>query len=213
MPMRSALIASLMLVLAAANAATEDSPQGTPQDQAPGWTEFQSPERQDQAPGWTEFQSPERGFAIAFPGAPKMTSTPVEGQNPLTQYEFELGLGDDTVYNVVVFEYPAGKAPNPPDLDYYAKLVAAYAKGSDSRLRKKGPATVAGHQGYEAMADDNKGKLNHLIDIVPGGDRIYMLVSAGPKGHAASDDAEHFRDSFRLVGDQPVSATPPPSTP
>ena len=39
-----------------------------------------------------------------------MTSTPVEGQNPLLQYDFQVSVGDDTVYRVVVFEYPEGKA-------------------------------------------------------------------------------------------------------
>ncbi len=57
----------------------------------------------------------ERGFAISFPGTPKTTSAPVEGQNPLLQYDFQVSLGEDTVYSVVVFEYPAGKgrAPTP----------------------------------------------------------------------------------------------------
>ena len=53
----------------------------------------------------------------------------------------------------------------------------------------------------EAIADDNKSKLSHLIDVVPAGDRVYMLVTAGPKSHATSDDAEKFRDSFRVLDD------------
>ncbi len=162
-------------------------------------------------PQWAEFQSPERGFAISFPGTPKTTSAPVEGQNPLRQYDFQVNLGEDTVYSVVVFEYPEGKGPS-PDTDAYLKLVNAYAKGSESRLRKRGPATVAGRSGFEAIADDNKSKLSHLIDVVPAGDRVYMLVTAGPKSHATSDDAQRFRDSFRLLGDgaQPQSAANPP---
>jgi hypothetical protein len=164
-------------------------------------------------PQWTEFQSPERGFAISFPGTPKVTSAPVEGQNPLLQHDFQVSVGEDTVYTVVVFEYPAGKAPNPPDTDYYVKLVNAYAKGSESRLRKRGPATVAGRPGFEAIADDGKGKLNHLVDVVPVGDRIYMLVTAGPKGHATGDDAERFRDSFRLLEDPSHSAAAPETPP
>jgi hypothetical protein len=133
-----------------------------------------------------------------------MTSTPIEGQNPLLQYDFQVSVGDDTVYTVVVFEYPADKAPSPITDDFYVKLVNAYAKGSDSRLRKRGEATIAGHAGFEAISDGDsgKGRINHLVDVVPSGDRIYMLVSAGPKGHATEDDAERFRDSFRLLGDQ-----------
>ncbi|MGH6832406.1 MAG: hypothetical protein ACRECM_05200, partial [Methyloceanibacter sp.] len=96
--------------------------------------------------------------------------------------------------------------------DTYLKLVNAYAKGSESRLRKRGPATIAGRSGFEAIADDNKSKLSHLIDVVPAGDRVYMLVTAGPKSHATGDDAQRFRDSFRLLGDgaQPQSAANPP---
>jgi len=195
---RSAIIASFLLFAGVTNGMAEDSP---------------SASSQEQAPGWTEFQSPERGFAISFPGAPKTSSVSVAGQNPLVQYDYTVGVGENTVYQVVAFEYPTGKAPNPPQPEYFVKLVTAYAKGSDARLRKKGAATIAGKEGYEAIADDNKGKLVHLVDVVPGGnDRIYMLVTAGPKGHVASDDAQHFRDSFKLVGDQPATATAPDST-
>jgi hypothetical protein len=142
---------------------------------------------------------------VSFPGKPNTSSTPVEGQNPLLQYDFQVSVGDDTVYSVVVFEYPEGKGPS-PDADSYVKLVNAYAKGSESRLRKRGPATIAGHQGFEAIADDSKGKLSHLIDVIPDGDRIYMLVTAGGRGHATGDDAERFRDSFRMLGDDEPSS-------
>jgi hypothetical protein len=152
-------------------------------------------------PQWTEFQSSERGFAVTMPGTPKTTSSPVEGQNPLLQYDFQVSVGDDTVYSVVVFEYPAGKGPS-PDNDTYVKLVNAYAKGSESRLRKRGLATIAGRPGYEAISDDGKSKLSHLIDVIPAGDRIYMLVTAGPRGHAASTEAVRFRDSFRVLDNE-----------
>jgi hypothetical protein len=199
MSIRSAALGLALLTAMAAAAFAEDQP--APQTVAV--------EQQ-----WTEFQSPERGFAVSFPDTPKFTSAPVEGQNPLLQYDFQVSIGEDTVYSVVVFEYPQGKGPS-PDNDTYVKLVNAYAKGSDSRLRKRGAATIAGYSGFEAISDDRKGKLSHLIDVVPSGDRIFMLVTAGPKSHATSDDATRFRDSFRLLR-QPETApaqsaaTPPP---
>jgi len=179
----------LLLATAASVAAAEDQPTAT------------TPAAADAAQ-WAEFQSPERGFAVSFPGQPKVTTAPVEGQNPLLQYDFQVSIGDDTVYSVVVFEYPDGKAPSRLDNDYYVRLVNAYAKGSESRLRKRGPATIAGRSGFDAIADDGKGKLNHLVDIVPAGNRIYMLATAGPRNHATGDDAERFRDSFRLLGNE-----------
>jgi hypothetical protein len=199
MSIRSATLGLLLLAGVVPTAFAEDQPaaQTAPEE-----------------PQWTEFQSTDRGFAVSFPGAPKTTSAPVEGQNPMIQYDFQVSVGEDTVYSVVVFEYPAGKGPN-PDTDAYLKLVNAYAKGSESRLRKRGPATIAGRSGFEAIADDGKSKLSHLIDVVPAGDRIYMLVTAGPKSHATGDDAERFRDSFRVLGDasdaESQSAANPPA--
>ncbi|HKA65590.1 MAG TPA: hypothetical protein VKD00_07720, partial [Methyloceanibacter sp.] len=61
--------------------------------------------------------------------------------------------------------------------------------------------------------DDGKGKVNHLVSIVPAGDRIFMLVSAGPRGHATSDDAERFRNSFRLTNGEPQTTGSTPATP
>jgi hypothetical protein len=170
---------------------------------APGFAEDQPASTE---PQWTEFTSPERGFAISFPGQPKATSAPIEGQNPLVQYDFQVSVGDETVYSVVVFEYPAGKGPD-PDNDAYVKLVNAYAKGSESRIRKRGPATIDGREGFEAIADDSKSKLSHLLDVVPAGDRIYMVVTAGPKSHATGEDAVRFRDSFRVLDDDEPSAS------
>jgi len=120
---RSAILASFLLFAGVTNGLAEDTPPAS---------------SQEQAPGWVEFQSPERGFAVSLPGTPKTSSVSISGQNPLVQYDYTVGVGDNIVYQVVAFEYPAGKAPNPPEPEYYVKLVSAYAKGSDARLRKKG---------------------------------------------------------------------------
>jgi hypothetical protein len=177
MPIRLTFAAALMLLAAAAGAE----------------------EKQVQ---WSEYQSPARGFAVSFPGSPETNTASVAGLNPLTRYSFRANQGDDIVYSVVVLEYPAGKGPKPPSDDLFAGMVAAYAKDSESRIRKKGSKTIANRDGYEAIADDKSGgKLSHLIDIVPDGDRLYMVISAGPKGHAGGDEAEQFRDSFRLLSD------------
>ena len=84
-----------------------------------------------EAPQWPAFRSPERGFEIAFPATPKSTSSSVAGQNPLIRYNFEAYEGDDTVYRLVVLEYPAGKAPSPAGDSLYVKMVSAYAKESE----------------------------------------------------------------------------------
>jgi len=173
----------------------------------PGYAEdTNEAEAEPQGPQWQEFHFSERGFVASFPGLtekPKASSTPVAGQNPLLQHTYQANVDKDTVYSIVVFEYPEGRAPNPPRPDYFAKVVAAYAKGSDTKVRKKDSKTFNGRPGYEAIAEDGRGKRNHLIALVANGDRVYMIVSAGPKGHGRSDDAKRFRDSFRLLGGPP----------
>lgn len=165
-------------------------------------------------PVWTEYQSAERGFSVAFPTAPEASSGAVAGLNPLTRYSFRANEGDDTVYTVVVLEYPAGKAPKSPGRGLFSQMVEAYARDSESRVRKKGAKQIGERDGYEAIADDAKGRLSHLLALVPSGDRIYMLISAGPRDHATSADAQRFRDSFRVLGREPdanrVHATPTP---
>ena len=129
---------------------------------------------------------------------------------------FQAYDGEDTVYTVVVLEYPEGKAPH-PDERFYIKMISAYAKESSSRVRKRGAKTIAGKDGYEAITDESRAKLNHQVSIVPSGDRIFMLITAGPRGHVPSDDADRFRNSFRLIGEASESTgwiappTPDPS--
>lgn len=200
MPMRSLFVAAALI---AASAVALPS----------AFTQEAKPQVEQEAQPWPQFKSPERGFEIAFPSTPKATSAAVAGQNPLIRYSFEAYQGDDTVYRLVVLEYPAGKAPNPPEESLYVKMVTAYARDSESKVRKRGPATIAGRQGFEAITDDGKGKVNHLVSIVPAGARIYMLVSAGPRGHATSDDAERFRNSLRLTDGEPQTTGRTPASP
>jgi hypothetical protein len=44
------------------------------------------------------------------------------------------------------------------------------------------------------------------VTVVPQGNRIYMLASALPRAKGIPEDAERFRDSFRLLGGE---ADPP----
>lgn len=195
MPIRRFVLATLFLLAFATPGHAED---GAESKDVP------------QEPKWQEFHFPERGFVASFPitEKPKATSTPVAGQNPLLQHTYQTSVDKDTVYSVVVFEYPEGRAPNPPKPDYFAKVVEAYAKGSDTKVITKKSTTIDRRPGYEAVAEDGRGKRNHLIALVANDDRIYMIVSAGPEGHSRSENAERFRDGFRLLG-----GSPPPQSP
>lgn len=191
MPIRRFALSAVVLVALAAPGLAEDA------------AETQAPPPE---PQWREFHFPERGFVASFPGVtekPKPVSTPVSGQNPLLQHDYQVKSDKDTVYTVVVFEYPEGRAPSPPNPDYFAKVVEAYAKGSNSNVRTKNAQLIDQRPGYEAIAEDSRGAVNHLINLVANGDRVYMIISAGEKGHAKDEDAKRFRDGFRLLGGPP----------
>ncbi len=148
--------------------------------------------------GWIIFKAPEQGFSVALPGEPTVTAKPVAGHTPLIQHDYQVDPGDGTAYHTIVFEYPEGRTPE-IDVAYYRRLVEAYAKGSGSSVSREGPARIARHHGYEATAIDKNNGLIHIIDLIPSEDRVYMLVTAGPAGHASSEGALRFRQSFRLI--------------
>ncbi|ODA68238.1 hypothetical protein A7A08_00055 [Methyloligella halotolerans] len=148
--------------------------------------------------GWIIFKAPEQLFSVALPGQPKVTAKPVAGHTPLIQHDYQVDPGDGTAYHTIVFEYPEGRAPE-ADVDYYRRVVEAYAKGSGSTVSKQGPARIDRQHGYEATTIDKTNSLIHLIDLLPSGDRIYMLVTAGPPGHAKTEEALRFRQSFHLI--------------
>jgi hypothetical protein len=134
---------------------------------------------------WTEFSSPKYGFAALFP------KTPAESPVGPNQRNFLNDLGN-TAYFVSVLEKAA---PN----QNWQKLVEAYAKGSGGKVKTQRPATLAGRPGVEAITEDEANNISSLVYMIVVGNRLYQVVSAGPKGHETSADAYRFRDSFRLL--------------
>lgn len=142
---------------------------------------------------WAEFSSPQYGFAGLFP------KTPTEQGSPnANQRSFLTDLGN-IAYIVSVVDLPPANAPANPDAAYFGRLVEAYASGSGSKVRTQRPATLVGHSGVEAITDDTEHNLYWLVNLTLVGNRLYMVISGGPKGHEASPDAYRFRDSFRLL--------------
>jgi hypothetical protein len=134
---------------------------------------------------WTAFSTSKYGFTALFPRAP--AESPV-GPN---QRNFLNNLGN-TAYFVSVLEKAATN-------QNWQKLVEAYARGSGGKVRTQRPATLAGHPGVEAITDDEANNISSLVHMIVVGNRLYQVVSAGPKGHETSADAYRFRDSFRLL--------------
>ena len=154
---------------------------------------------------WTEYESPEHGFAASFPQTPHSTQkTTGQGSKNYTRYTYEVERGDQA-YIVNVFEYAPGVLPEQPDEAFFTTLVNTYSAAGNSVVREQHPHAIAGHWGMEAVADDVDGTVSHLMDVAVVGNRLYLVISAGPRGSDVSDEAIHFRDSFRLLEKTPES--------
>jgi hypothetical protein len=148
---------------------------------------------------WSPFRSLEHGFAVDFPAAPTLTTSGTPGTDKMVQYEFQAPIGTDYA-EIAVLEFGAGYAAPAATAEVYDKLVQGYANGSNSTLRTQHPRTIAGQPGIEAISDDDKNDMHHLIDLVIANGRVFIVVSAGPKGHETSTEAIRFRDSFAFIG-------------
>ena len=149
---------------------------------------------------WSLFRSSDHGFAADFPGAPTLTLNGTPGKDKMVQYEFQLAADDDHAFEVAVLEFGAGYQAPAPTAENYDKLVQGYATGSGSIVRAQHAKSIAGQAGVEAIGDDDKNDMHHLIDLLIADGRVYIVVSAGRKGHETSAEADRFRDSFALIG-------------
>jgi len=161
---------------------------------------------------WSEVWVPDLGFAVEFPEAPTFATRPVPWNNEGRQQYWAVERGGRS-FVVSVIEMPPSTTPPLPTIDYYGRVVERFAAGSHAMLREDYLATVAGLPGFEAILDDWTDDMHHLVDLVQVGNRLFMIGSAGPKGHESDADAIRFRDSFRLTGAVSAPTSEPAAQP
>jgi hypothetical protein len=148
---------------------------------------------------WQKVHAPADGFEAMFPGNATFASQDVKG-NGGVQHTWVFNPNDAESYQIGAITYPAGSLPAKPDQAFYAKLTKAYAGGAECKVSDEGSVTIEGHPGYEAVCDNSSGKdTHHLLDILVIGQRLYMIVSAGPGKHPTGAAAQRFANSFKLI--------------
>ncbi len=144
---------------------------------------------------WQVLRSEADGFSVELPSPPKISTAPLE--NGGTQKNFVIEAAQVT-YLVSVIQLAKGSVPAKPGEAYFDVLLKAYVDGSKTTLRSSRMITLAGQAGKEGIADAESAV--HLVDITVLGDRIYLVVFAGPKGQENGARATRMRDSFKLLG-------------
>jgi hypothetical protein len=159
----------------------------------PSWWSAAAP-----AMHWQEVQSTAAGFAVLFPGKPKLVLTPVANAHGAVEHSWRLDISDHETYELAVTIYPGATFP-PPTIAFYDRLLDGYAANSQTHLRTRRMIAVDGHPAVEAFFDGDH-DFHHLIDILVVGDRLYIVASGGSGAYERNADALKFHRSFRLLG-------------
>lgn len=143
---------------------------------------------------WQTVRSEADGFSIELPGTAKIETRDLG--NGATQKNYTVEAGAET-YMASVIYLGQGRGQANPDEPYFAILMKAYVDGSKTTLRSSRMMTWVGYAAMEGIADAPEAA--HLIDITAVGDRLYLIVYAGPKGQENTAKGRHLRDSFKLL--------------
>jgi len=164
---------------------------------------FAGPVAAPAADEWQTVRSEPDNFETAFPG-PTEYAAEANPANQSEQHSWVFAPNRFEAYAFTVYQRRPGALPKAPDQQYYQGVAKAYADSGKCTLRDPQSVVIAGYPAFEAACDHEKGnildlELHHLMDIVVVGDRLYLILSTGPKGHETTDDAKRFRDSFKLL--------------
>ncbi len=145
---------------------------------------------------WQEFRSTEGGFIVLFPGLPRITNDPPDPRGAKS-HDFLVDHGD-TAYLVGYTDYPhnsfAGKAADKVLDQERDNLV----KGTAMTVKIDRPIINAGRPGREVVIVDSNG-FTQRISMYLVGDRLYEVISGGPKDHDSSPQAKRFHKSFQFL--------------
>jgi hypothetical protein len=96
-----------------------------------------------------------------------------------------------------VIAFPKGGGPKAPDAAYFQARLKDYESGSGTKLRSTRMITLAGKPAIEGISDAEAA--SHIVNVLASGDRLIMVVYAGPKGQENGADSKRFRESLKLL--------------
>jgi hypothetical protein len=146
---------------------------------------------------WQTFVSEEGGFSVLFPGTPRPIVDPPD-PNGTKSHQFLVELGR-TAYIVGYTDYKFGTFVGHTPQQVLDNARDKLVKGQPVKLLEDKAIALAGRAGREVAFEEKDG-FTQIYDLYLVGDRLYQVISAGPKGHDKSAAAIRFRDSFRFIG-------------
>jgi hypothetical protein len=145
---------------------------------------------------WKEFRSNEGGFAVSFPGTPKMTTSD-PNQPGATSHSFYVNAGASS-YVVIYADYEPGTLNGKDPQGLFDSGRDNLIKGNKVKIRVDRKFTLANHPARKIVLEAADGTIQ-IYNLYLVNDRIYEVISGGPKGFDKSADAKRFNDSFHFI--------------
>ncbi|HYL92828.1 MAG TPA: hypothetical protein VEW69_06695, partial [Alphaproteobacteria bacterium] len=146
---------------------------------------------------WHQYTSPDGKFSVELPGKPvwePKTITRTDGTN-VTYHHVKAQPAARSYYSVAY--YDRGSAEADAILD---RIQSGTLKAVQGTLISMKPITLNGLPGRELQMSTPKG-VTLTEHIVVDAERYYMLVVSTERSQSTeSKDAQHFFDSFKLLG-------------
>lgn len=149
-------------------------------------------------PEWKVFTFKEGGFAAAFPKAPAESTQRVKAATGELKVRLYVAEGQGDVSYVVSWtDLPAKEARKGTEQKRLDFAQGGAVSSSRGKLRSSTKRDLDGHPGRELIID-GPGESSVRVRLYVVGRRLYQVMAVG-MGAAASRQALHFLDSFRLI--------------
>jgi hypothetical protein len=145
---------------------------------------------------WKEFRSAEGGFAVSFPGTPK-TNVGAPNQTGPISHSFYVDAGPSS-YVVMYIDYQPGTLSGKDPQGLFDSGRDNLVKGKKVKIRVDRKFTLADHPARKIVIEGADGSIQ-IFNLYLVKDRVYEVISGGPKGFDKSADAKRFNDSFRFI--------------
>lgn len=144
---------------------------------------------------WPEYRSIEGGFAVSFPGAPKLTNQTAPDGESIHSVVVDL---DKTAFLVLYTDYGTGTFAGGDPALALDQVRDRLVGDQKTQLRIERNFTFKSRPARELVIDDAHGS-TQIYRLYIVGDRLYQVICGGPKGFETSPDAQRFENSFRLT--------------
>lgn len=149
-------------------------------------------------PSWKVYTYKNGGFAAAFPKMPTESTQRVKSATGELKVHLYVAEGSGEVSYVVSWtDLPAKEARKGTEQKRLDFAQGGAVSSSRGKLRSSTKRTIDGHPGRELIID-GPGESSVRVRLYVVGRRLFQVLAVGP-GSAASRQALHFLDSFRLI--------------